>query len=59
MRIDEMPFLALGKPKRWQEAGTQKLLFDAILGMLTKYPLKPVLRPLTSLLIGATRIDLI
>jgi hypothetical protein len=57
--IDEMPFLALGKPKRWQEAGTQKLLFDAILGMLTKYPLKPVLRPLTSLSIGATRIDLI
>ena len=55
--IDEIPFLALEKAKRWQEAGTQKLLFDAILGMLTKYPLKPVLRPLTSLAIGATHID--
>ena len=55
--IDEIPFLALEKAKRWQEAGTQKLLFDAILGMLTKYPLKPVLRPLTSLSIGATHID--
>ena len=57
--IDEIPFLALEKAKRWQEAGKQKLLFDVILGMLTKYPLKPVLRPLTSLSIGATRIDLI
>ena len=57
--IDEIPFLALEKAKRRQEAGKQKLLFDVILGMLTKYPLKPVLRPLTSLLIGATRIDLI
>ena len=42
--IDEIPFLALEKAKRRQEAGRQKLLFDVILGMLTKYPLKPVLR---------------
>lgn len=55
--IDEIPFLALEKAKRRQEAGKQKLLFDVILGMLTKYPLKPVLRPLTSLSIGATHID--
>ena len=55
--IDEIPLLAVEKARSWQEAGKQTLLFDVILGMLTQYPLKPVLRPLTSLSIGATHID--